>query len=385
MRRSARAGVADRGIRVRSLKILLDTRSPGRAGIRSYTASLLKALARLEDGNEYVVLRAPGDAAWNVDGIEERKLPSDSIPRWYTWSNGRLPRLLRAGRFDVYHTVKHVTLVRGGLPRVATLHSSRFLIYPEQYRWYDAFYWQLFSRIAAARYDAIIAVSQAEKQNYVQRMGVAPERIHVTTLSADARFGIVTDAERLETVRRRYDLPERFVLYVGRMVPVKNLETLLRGFALARTRGLEHDLVLVGGKTWHSRNIHRLIRELGAGGYVHTPGAIYEDLPEVYNLADLCVLSSWYEAFGQVPLEAMACGTPVAVSDVGALPEVVGSAGAMFSPEDAGRLADLLVEICGSRDTRCAMRARGLEQSAKFTWERCALETRSLYERLASA
>jgi len=365
------------------MKICIDARSPGYSGILNYASCLLRHLAALDAGNEYVVLRTPRDVAWEISGMEERVLPSSNPLHWYLWSNLWLPRMLGNEGFDLYHSLKHITFLRGSARKLVTFHSARFLIHPEHYKWYDAAYWRIMSPIAARTYDAVIAVSEAEKRNYVERMGAPAEKVRVIPLAADPRFRIIEDQARLEAVRDRYGLPERFILYVGRLVPVKNLETLLRAYRHALDRGASsHKLVVVGRESWHSATLEALAAELRVQDKVVFVGTIFEDLPEVYNLADLFLLISHYEAFGTVSLEAMACGTPVVTSERGGLPEVVGDAGSVVPAEDAEEVGEHIVQILSSDERKSSMRKHGLERCGMFSWDRCARDTVSLYEEL---
>lgn len=361
------------------MKVCIDARSPGYSGVRNYAACLLRELARLSGDIQYVLLRSPVDTAWNIAGIEERVIPTKNPLGWYAWSNTALPRMLDREGFDLYHSLKHITFLRGDTPKIVTFHSARFLIHPEHYKWHDATYWKVMSPIAARRYDAIIAVSKAEKSNYVERMGANPDKLHVTRLASDNRFRVIDEQEQLDSVRARFQLPERFILYVGRQVPVKNLETMLRGFAQARKQGCQHSLVLVGGETSYTSSLRSLASSLRIADHVLFTGPIFKELPEVYNLADLFLLMSHYESFGAVVLEAMASGIPIICSDRGGLPEVVGDAGAVVPAEDPAALADRICQMLSSDELREEFRGRGLARCKQFSWAQCAQETMAVY------
>ncbi|MEA3458002.1 MAG: glycosyltransferase family 1 protein, partial [Candidatus Thermoplasmatota archaeon] len=105
-----------------------------------------------------------------------------------------------------------------------------------------------------------------------------------------------------------------------------------------------------------------------------------EDLPALYNAADLFVYPSIYEGFGLPPLEAMACGTPVITSNTSSLPEVVGDAGIMVDPPDVDRLADAMHEVLTNEGLRANMIKKGLGRAEMFSWEKCARETLEVYE-----
>lgn len=367
------------------MKVCIDARSPGYSGVLTYASGLLRGLAALDRGHQYVLLRTPKDKPWNLPDFEERVLPSSNPLHWYLWSNTSLVRMLEREGFDVYHSLKHITLLRGKTKKVVTFHSARFLIHPEHYKWYDAAYWKILSPQAARRYDAVIAVSEAERRNYVERMGAPADKFRVINLATDSRFRVIRDRNRLEAVRTKFGLPEQLILYVGRLLPVKNLETVLHGYREARRQGVTHKLVLVGRESWHSTSLQSLSKELGIANHVLFPGPIFEELPEVYNLADLFLLMSHYEAFPSVPLEAMASGTPVIASERGGLPDVVGQAGVITPADDAAQLGERIAEILGSEETLRSLRERGLKRCREFSWEETARRTAELYEELAGS
>ena len=108
-----------------------------------------------------------------------------------------------------------------------------------------------------------------------------------------------------------------------------------------------------------------------------------EELVYLYNAASLFVLPSFYEGFGLPPLEAMACGTPVIVSKVSSLPEVVGDAGLLVEPEDVEGLTVAMWRVLTDEKVRREMRAKGLKRAATFSWERAARETLAVYEKVS--
>jgi glycosyltransferase involved in cell wall biosynthesis len=144
-------------------------------------------------------------------------------------------------------------------------------------------------------------------------------------------------------------------------------------------------LVIAGGKGWLYDEIFAQVEEWGLENEVILPGFIAdEDLPALYNLAELFVFPSLYEGFGLPPLEAMACGTPVITSDRPSLPEVVGEAGLMVEATDSQELAEAMERVLTDENLRREMRGKGLEQAAKFTWEAAAGKLLDVYSRLDS-
>src|SRR5260370_7060609 len=161
-------------------------------------------------------------------------------------------------------------------------------------------------------------------------------------------------------------VPERFILFVGTIEPRKNLLTLLDAWAMMRDRP---DLVIGGGWGWTYEPIRERMSRLGDRVH-HLDRLEPAQLPAVYNLARVLAHPAWYEGFGLPPLEAMACGTPVVVSDTSSLPEVVGEAGLVLPAGDADAWRKALEKIIGDHDLAADLRRRGILRAAEFSWPR---------------
>lgn len=208
-------------------------------------------------------------------------------------------------------------------------------------------------------------------------------KVFVTHEAASPLFGPVDDAELLARVRGRLGLARPFVLFVGSLKPHKNVSTLVQAVdELRREKGMDHELVLVGRPDPSNKALAALIAQ---SPFVRALGELSDDdLVPLYNLADAFVLPSFREGFGLPALEAMACGTPVLVSDRSSLPEVVGDAGLVFDPRQVDALTELLYNVLRNRQLRENMSKSGIERAAQFSWERAAEETLRVYERVLS-
>jgi alpha-1,3-rhamnosyl/mannosyltransferase len=187
----------------------------------------------------------------------------------------------------------------------------------------------------------------------------------------------------VEAVRRRYALPERYVLYLGSNKPHKNLIRLIEAWALLAEYGTRSTLLIAG--TWDPRHPEPrlLARRLGLEN-IRWLGPVPEpDIPALYAGATAFVFPSLYEGFGLPVLEAMACGTPVACSNTSSLPEVVGDAALLFDPTDAAGIAEALSRLMHDADLRADLRERTLRQAARFSWERTARATLTVYRQTA--
>lgn len=366
------------------MKICIDARSPGFAGVLNYVSCLLRSLLEIDNQNEYIILSTVKDKKWNINNVKEIVIPYSNPLGWWFWSNINLPHILENEKVDVYHSLKHVTAFRGNFKKIITFHSARFFFLPEHYKWYDALHWRIMYPTAAKKYDLIIVVSEAEKENYTKYIGVPESRFRVINLAADKRFQIIDDVNKLQEAKTKYNLPEHFLLFVGRILPVKNIETIIKAYHLVKKRQrIEQKLVIVGHKTWFFPKIFSLIEKLNLIEDVLFTGPVYEELPCIYNLADLFLFPSFYEAFPAVPLEAMACGTPVITSNSGGLLEVIGNAGLTVSPTSVQDFADAIVKILSSEQLRKSMIERGFKRTKIFSWETCAKETLAVYREIA--
>jgi glycosyltransferase involved in cell wall biosynthesis len=278
------------------------------------------------------------------------------------------PARLRRLRPDVFFgAVGALPLMDVGTPSVITVHD--LAIYRNA-GWFPrrqplSTRWVVPSSLRRA--DRVIAVSSNTARDAEDLFGVPSSRITIVPHGVSPGLRPMSSAEVAST-RERLNLPERFILFVGTIEPRKNLLTLLEAWAMMRDRP---DLVIVGGWGWDYEPIRDRMSRLGDG--VHHLDALEPAyLPAVYNLARVLAHPAWYEGFGLPPLEAMACGTPVVVSDSSSLPEVVDGAGLVVPAGDANAWRAALEKVIGDQDLAADLRRRGILRAAEFSWARSA-------------
>lgn len=209
---------------------------------------------------------------------------------------------------------------------------------------------------------------------------IPENKIKVIYLGVDEDYKPLSETE-IRKVRQKYHLNYPFILYVGSLISHKNIPTLIKAFYKLKKYGLPHKLVITGKRGWKYKNIFEIISKLNLQKDVVFTGYVQrEDLPALYNAADLFVYPSLYEGFGLPPLEAMACGTPVITSNTSSLPEVVGNAGIMVDPYDIDGLAKAMYEVLTNEGLRAELRKRGLERAKMFSWKKTAEETLNVYK-----
>lgn len=242
-------------------------------------------------------------------------------------------------------------------------------------RWYG-FVW----RHLLPRARGLIAVSEFTKQRLIDEFKISAERIHVTHLGVDhARF-FPQPANKVEALRRKLSLPENFALFVGLLSARKNIVRLVEAWrdcrvpdchlVIAGGLGMPH--VLAGTSSPSVPDNTLLLDRIDDA-----------DLPTLISAARVFVYPSLYEGFGLPPIEAMACGTPCLVTNTTAVPEVVGDAALYIDPLDVSDIGQGLSRILTDTSLRQALRAKGLEHAAKFTWHDTAVRTYAILERYA--
>jgi glycosyltransferase involved in cell wall biosynthesis len=241
---------------------------------------------------------------------------------------------------------------------------------------------------AVAMADTIVTVSENSKRDLQCILGVPASRLVVVPEAPGERFlPLDPDACRIR-VARRHGLRQPYILNVGGFSRRKNLTRLVEAFAgLCRATPLPHQLVLVGRAGGGSyAQCQERAEKLGVAGRVVFPGFVAaEDLPALYNAADLFVFPSLYEGFGLPPLEAMACGVPVIASGASSLPEVVGEAARLVDPLDTEALGRAMVEVLSDPLEAERWREAGRRRAAEFSWRRTAVLTLLVLEQAARA
>jgi glycosyltransferase involved in cell wall biosynthesis len=214
---------------------------------------------------------------------------------------------------------------------------------------------------------------------------VHEDKISVIYEAADPIFQPEDRTAALRHIQVLYDLPEEFILFVSTIEPRKNVTGLLRAYRRLRDDyKLNPDLVLVGAPGWLCEEVYELVDKLNLKHHCHFLGRVSaHDLRHLYNAALCLVHPAFYEGFGLTPLEALACGTPVVVSNVSSLPEVVGDAALLVNPQSEQEITVAMWRILTDLTLRAELRAKGLQRAAAFSWLRAAEQTMAVYRKAA--
>ena len=362
------------------------TLTAGRTGVGYYTEHLLQHLAiEVEKtGDELIVIsNQPIETAKPLPPhvrVHDRSF----FPVRIAWMQLLAAHVLEELRADVAHFTNGMLPLGAGAARVVTIHDMSLKLFP----WCHPTRRLIINRpllaVAARVADAVVTVSHSARRDLLRFHRLPAQRVSVVHEAAGPGFAPIADPAQRARIRRRYGLPDRFALYVGAIEPRKNLPRLMDAFALARSRGIPHELVCVGPYGWSSRDLYQHVDRLGLGRIVHFTGYLpVEDLPAIYNLGEFFVFPSLYEGFGLPVIEAMACGTPVITASSSSLAEIAAGAAETVDPRDTEALAAAIVAVASDRGRQEHLRQRGLLRAREFSWARTAQQMLAIYARAA--
>ena len=346
------------------MKIAIDV-SPLRTGhkvrgVGFYLEHLKNALVKYFPQNEYVFFESG------------EKLPSDVDLVHFPYFE---PFFLALPLYKKFKTV-------------VTVHDLTPIVFPQAFPRgiKGELKWQM-QRYALRQADAIITDSESSKKDIIKYVGARSSKVNVVYLAAGEEFNLQKSDAKDKTLRDRYNLPEKFVLYVGDVTWNKNLPRLM-----GAVRELDIALVMIGkslvqvdydkDNPWNAdlNRVNKLAKEnanIIRLGFVPT-----EDLVGIYNLASVFVMSSLYEGFGLPVLEAMACGCPVITSKEGSLAEVAGNAAFYVDAYDVASIVFGIRKVLYDEKLQQELREKGLDNIKKFSWKKASQQTIKVYERV---
>lgn len=354
------------------------------AGIHGYIYHTLQQLPHVApDGWRFSAFVGAGNPH-TFDGVTMRpaRLDTSAASRRVLWEQVLQPAQLN--RFDLYHALAFVAPVLPYRPpTVVTVYDLSFIHYPHVLSSSRRAYLRTFTRRTCEQAAQVVAISQSTADDLTAAFGIPPEKITVAYAATDFTRFRPLPADEVAAFRAEKGLPERFWLFIGTLEPRKNLPTLLQAYATL-PKSARPPLILAGGKGWDYAPIFAAINQLQLTDDVRLPGFIPTDeLPLWYNSAEVFVYPSLYEGFGMPPLEAMACGTPVIVSDASSLPEVIaGTDNLRVPPHDLDGWIAALRTALDDATWRERATHSGYTQANVFTWEASARQTLQAYRKV---
>lgn len=268
--------------------------------------------------------------------------------------------------------------------RVCTIHDMTIKAYPKTVRIENRIMMMLNLKKTCKRADRIITSSEFSKKEIVKYMDVNPDKISVLYSGVNLDlYKPCKNLEKIKKVRDKYSIPDKYYLYLGTLEPRKNIERLIMGYGILKSKKEKKipKLVIAGKKGWMYEDIFKLVKEKELLDDIIFTGYVTQaEAPILMSGAVAFVFPSLYEGFGMPPLEAMACGTPVITSNCASLPEVVGNDGILVDPYSVEEISNALEEIYIDSEKAKKMSIMGIERAKKFSWDILSEKLYEIYE-----
>lgn len=391
------------------MNIAIDIRSlmsPIRTGVGEYTYELLQALFSIDHENVYVLFynSANDVSAWlpkwsqeNVHYVGTRypnKLFNSSVrllqrPRFDTIVHSQLVMAHYFGKnqqsnnraikqsnndndIDIWFSPNlGFTALDPKIRHIITIHDLSFEHFPDRYSWKRRVWHQVLNpKQQCEQADLILTPSENTRRDVIETYGIPGKKVRCVYPGLSEKF-MTHDTDNITQVKQKYDLPEKFILFLGTIEPRKNILGLVEAFKQChKLLASGYQLVIAGPRGWKYTSILHAIEQ--------TPGARYigyvapEDKSVLYQLASLFVYPSLYEGFGFPVLEAMAAGTSVITSNRSSLPEVAGGAAYLINPYNVSELGRAMETVTSDTWLRGRMIERGKRRAGEFRWEETA-------------
>ena len=359
-----------------------------KGGIGVYARNVTRELVAADTDHEFVLLY--DDPAYvGTFGDEPRVTElALSAPGKILWDQWAVPRACKREGVDVLFHPKFTVPIFSPCPSVMVLHGAGWFMPEMKQFWgrWDLKYVRASMPVYCRRASKVLSVSEITREVFESELGIEPGKIRAVYFAPARIFRRVEDTGAREAVRRKYSLPERFVLSLSGYTkgPRKNIGAVVGGFA--RHHGLtDHKLVVVGKDCDKFRG-ELGIPDDGYGADVVFPGYIeQEDLPAIYSMADTFLYPSFVEAFPVPITEALACGVPIVTSDANGLREVAGPAALYLEKSDEEHVARALGKVLTDAELRQELSRKSLERSERYSWEKCVEQTLGALVEVASA
>lgn len=363
-------------------------------GMDMVALELIRNLQSIDSENEYLIFVKP-----DVDDTVIKETANFKIVKlkggfYPLWEQISLPRAAKRAGCQLLHCTSNTAPIFTSLPLVVTLHdiiymeSSYFKILKGTGTLYQKFgnlYRKIFVPKIVKKSKKIITVSHFEKNRIGQFFGMANSpKLTAVYNGVSEHFKKITDQAELKRVKEKYNLPDHYFFFLGNTDPKKNTKGTLKAFS-DYLKATDSDIKLVMldydrdelEKLLIEINDRSLINNILLTGYVTNT-----DLPAIYSLCEVFLYPSLRESFGIPMLEAMACGVPVITSNTSSMPEIAGDAAMIIDPFKPEQITDALMQITTNKSLKNKLIEKGLQQSAKFSWNAMAKDVLEIYNQI---
>jgi glycosyltransferase involved in cell wall biosynthesis len=373
------------------MKIGVDLRcfQEGRkSGVAEYALNLLSKLLEIDRENQYVLFFNSfqkteidlGDlVAYSNVEVKIFRYPNKLLNLFFWYFNWpKIDRMLGGTDVLFFPNINFAAWSKK-TKAILTIHDLSFERYSETFSWKRRL-WHFFvnPKKLSRKADKIVAVSDSTRNDLEKLYEIKSSKIKVIHSAAGENFTVLDRNDlKLAEIAKSYNLPYKFILYLGTIEPRKNIIGIIRAFNQLRSLNdaelNKYKLVIAGAVGWKSEKIFSEIKNSPFTEDIIMTGVVAkDDMSAVYNLASIFIYPSFFEGFGFPPLEAMQCGLPVVASNNSSLPEIVGEAGILVDPDKPDEIYQAMKEVLQNRELSAKLRQSGLERAKKFTWQETA-------------
>lgn len=358
-----------------------------RTGVGHYTFELARALASVSPEDKFELVCPSTFPPLVSDRLEKPanlNLVQVSVgPLTRHWWSVGLPRFLKARGLDLFHGTNYDVPLWNRCPTVLTVHDLSLLLYPDAHLKRSVRRARRRLPLMVKTATAVIVPSHAVQQDLASTLGLESKVVVVP--EASRRHFSRSSATDANGIRKEFGIGETFILAVGTLEPRKNLTLLTKAFeeVVRLTSYADMQLVIAGGRGWLNDTLFESIEKSAVRNrIVLTDYLNDQQLRALYSACKLFVYPSLYEGFGLPPLEAMACGAPVIVSDIPALRETTGGNARLIDPHSVSDLSNNIIDLLVNENELERLSVAGCEWATKFSWEGTARQTLEIYRRV---
>jgi len=345
-----------------------------RGGINVYTLNLIENILMLDNETKFLLVYNHQKFLGHFSKYENVREIAMRSPSKLVWDQILIPYILWKKKVDVVFNPKLSIPILSNAKKVLMIHGAEQFAVKKAFKWYDRLYYQIAMPLYGRFSDKILTTTKLGINDLSRYIGIVKSKFTFVHEGVHKRFKIL-DQEKNEAVKIKYDLPDRFILFVGGLTPLKNFGRAAKAFDILSEK-YGHSMVVTGFKKFKFKSDMLIAQNVKNVERIKFCGFIPdEDLPAFYNLADVFVFPSLYEGFGLPVLEAMACGCPVVTSSVGCTKEVTGNAALLVNPYDEKDIAEKIQKILDDSAFKDVLVNKGLIRVKQFSWEKCAKET----------
>jgi len=300
------------------------------------------------------------------------------------WRSYGIRKQLQQHKIRLFHGLSNEIpfgLDRLPMKKVVSIHDLIYLHFPQHYPAFDRKVYDLKTRYACQHSDQVIAISESTKKDLIDYYGVAEDKITVIYQTCAEDFFQDKSTALIQKVSQKYGLPSDYMLYVGSITERKNLLGILQAMTLL-PKEMELPLVIVGSGQQYLKEVQQFMSQHGLERFIHFIRPQNEDLPFIYQKANLFIYPSFYEGFGIPIIEALFSRTPVITSNCSSMPEAAGPDAMLIDPHDPGTIAQAIDQVLTDTELRQSMSHKGYAYAQRFRPEPVTMDLVRLYQSL---